>query len=74
MSELTPNQKSARRAHFVGLFGALAILAAAAWASYVMKGEVLWTVMGLAAFTATFHYIGCWLFVKHFKSLDDEQS
>lgn len=74
MSELTPNQKSARLAQRFGLIGALAILAVAAWASYVMKGEILWTVMGLAAFTATFHYLGCWLFVKHFKSLDDEQS
>lgn len=73
MTNLTPNQKSARAAHRAGYLGALAIIALAAWASYVMKGEVLWTIMLLAAFTAGFHYLGCWLFVKHFKELDNEK-
>lgn len=74
MTEISPNQKSARTARIVGIGGAVAIIALAAWASYVVKGHVSWLIMLLAAFTGTFHAIGCELFVNHFKTLDRESS
>lgn len=56
----------------IGVGGALAFMVLGAWASYVVKGNVAWQVMLPVAFGAIFHFIGCLLFVNHFKTLDND--
>ncbi|GEM_PF-2899752 len=73
MTEKEKHLKAAKISMRVGVFGALGVMILAAWASYVVRGNISILVMFAAAFGAVFHFIGCLLFVNHFKMLAEAE-
>lgn len=61
--------KSAKTSFYAGALGALALMLLAAFASYAVRGEISILVLFAAGFAAVFHFLGCLLFVNHFKML-----
>jgi hypothetical protein len=74
MSDSVNYLRSAKLAQIIGLSGAAGIMLMAAWASYLVKGTVLWYVLLPAGFAAACHYFGCAMFVRHFKRLAESDS
>ncbi|MEE9346591.1 MAG: hypothetical protein V3U82_00245 [Robiginitomaculum sp.] len=73
MSDSVNYQRSAKLAQIIAISGAAGIMIMAAWASYLVKGSVLWYVLAPAAFAAACHYFGCAMFVRHFKRLAESE-
>jgi len=67
------NLRHAKTASRVGLYGALGVVALAALVPYLITGSVNKIVVFAALLPAVFHYFGCAMFTRYFKSLAAEE-
>jgi len=66
------NLKHAKTASRIGLYGALGVIALAACVPYLITGGLNKAVLLAACLPAIFHYAGCIMFSRYFKSLAAE--
>lgn len=68
------NLKHAKTAFRIGLYGALGVVALAALVPYLLTGALNKAVLLAACLPAVFHFAGCIMFSRYFKSLAAEEA